>query len=567
CGDNLTWSYNTSTATLTISGTGAMTDYFYSNIGNYTYVTTAPWKEYYNTMKTVVIGNGVTTIGKEAFYGCTGLTSITIPDSVTTIGRYALEGCTGLTSVTIPDSVTTIGDCAFYGCTGLTSITIPDSVTTIGGSAFYNTAWFNNQPDGMVYIGKVAYKYKGTCPSTVILRNDTVGIAEDAFAWCEGLTSITIPDSVTTIGEYAFEDCTGLTSITIGTGVTSIGWGAFYKCTGLTSITIPNSVTTIGEYAFYDCTGLKSITIGTGVTSIGGYTFEGCTGLTSITIPDSFTTIGDATFYRCTGLKSITIPDSVTSIGEDAFSGCTGLTSITIPDSVTSIGSWAFEYCTGLKSITIPDSVTTIGYGAFSYCAGLTSVTIPTSISYISTDVFIGCRAIADVYYTGAEKWSNTSIYIGNEDLLFANIHFATTYCSVNGHDFSKTTVYGSTVCSNCGILEQGCENLKIGTQTHKNGNTRLILKLSDSAEEIASYPYISFVVTIDGVKTEIFVDSVYDSFYNNGKLVTAEDLNCTYVAVLDIGNISDAQSVTVQGYYTNENYIVYHCSGTRTVK
>ena len=300
---------------------------------------------------------GVTEIGYSAFYGCSGLTSITIPSNVTKIGGSAFSGCKGLTSITIPDSVTEIGGGAFYGCSGLTSITIPDSVTKIGDYAFYG---------------------------------------------CSGLTSITIPDTVTEIGRSAFSGCRCLTSITIPSNVTKIGGSAFSGCSGLTSITIPDSVTEIGESAFLNCKGLTSITIPNGVTSIEEYAFSGCKGLTSITIPDSVTEIRSCAFLGCRGLKEIevdadnknyssedgvlynkdktkildcpkgksliTIPDSVTEIGDYAFSGCSGLTSITIPDSVTEIEAFAFSGCTGLTSITIPDSVTEIGGSAFSGC-------------------------------------------------------------------------------------------------------------------------------------------------------------------------------------------------------
>ena len=179
----------------------------------------------------------VTSIGNNAFEGCTGLTSIEIPNSVTSIGKRAFEDCTGLTSVTIPNSVTSIGWYAFYGCSGLTSVTIGNSVTKIGSYA---------------------------------------------FAFCYGLTSVTIPNSVTSIGVDAFSDCTGLTSVTIPNSVTSIGDHAFSRCTRLTSVTIGNSVTYIGGYAFYGCSGLTSVTIPNSVTSIERYAFEGCTGLTSV---------------------------------------------------------------------------------------------------------------------------------------------------------------------------------------------------------------------------------------------------------------------------------------------
>ena len=191
-----------------------------------------------SNLATVNIGDNVKIIPSYAFYNCTGLTSVTIPDSVTSIGHYAFRGCTGLTSVTIPDSVTSIGYSAFYKCTELKSVTIGNSVTSIGWGAFYNTAWYNDQPDGLVYAGKVAYEYIGTIPSntSIVLKEGTLGIAGYAFDGCTGLTSVTIPDSVTSIVYGAFRGCTGLTSITIPDSVTSIDDDAFRGCTGLTSI-------------------------------------------------------------------------------------------------------------------------------------------------------------------------------------------------------------------------------------------------------------------------------------------------------------------------------------------
>ena len=340
CGENLTWTLNTD-GLLTISGTGEMEDY--SSYGN------VPWNGLVDKINCVVIRNSVTSIGNSAFYGCTGLTSITIPDSVTSIGDSAFDSCTGLTSITIPDSVTSIGNWAFEGCTGLTSITIPDSVTSIGYGAF---AYCTGLTSITVSGGNKKFDSRNNCNGIIKTATNTL---------ISGCKNTDIPDSVTSIGNSAFYDCTGLTSITIPDSVTSIGGSAFWGCTGLTSITIPDSVTSIGVSAFTYCTGLTSITV-----SGGNKKFDSrnnCNGI----IETAYNTL-------ISGCKNTDIPDSVTRIGDRAFWGCTGLTSVTIPDSVTSIGDSAFRNCTGLTSITIPDSVTSIGDGAFAYCTGLASV-------------------------------------------------------------------------------------------------------------------------------------------------------------------------------------------------
>ena len=199
------------------------------------------------------------------------------------IPDYLFVGCT-LKSIILPNSVTAIGCCAFEGCSVLTSIMIPNSVVSIGGYAFYGTAWYNLQADGLVYAGKVVYRYKGEIPSNtkVSIKDGTLGIADGAFDYCHNITSITIPNSIINIGSAAFQ-----------------------SCGGLTSITIPNSVTSIGDFVFSGCSGLTSITIPNSVKSIGNYAFQSCNGLTSITIPNSVTSIGDAAFLFCSGLKDV----------------------------------------------------------------------------------------------------------------------------------------------------------------------------------------------------------------------------------------------------------------------
>lgn len=399
-------------------------------IGNYTFYGCTD-------LTNVTIPNTVTIIDRYAFGGCSGLTSLSIPSSVTTIGDYAFSGCGGLNSITvasanpnydsrnncnaiietatntlivgcnntvIPNTVTAIGNEAFYGCMGLASVDIPNSVTTIGSGAFYNctnlsdikyldlssvttigmfafenTAWLNNQPDGeIVYIGTVAYRYKGTMPegTSLTIRDGTLSIADGAFYFyenCPGLKSITIPNSVITIGNHAFAQCNGLLSIDIPSSVTTIGGDAFMYCTSLTSVSIPNSVTTLGNEAFAGCSSLTSVELPNSISAINNYLFYGCSSLTNVTIPNTITSIGDNAFYNCSSLSSIAIPNSVTSIGNYAFYE-SGLTSVNIPHNVTSIGRYAFSYCSALTSVSIPGSVTAIGDGAFYRCPALNTV-------------------------------------------------------------------------------------------------------------------------------------------------------------------------------------------------
>ena len=200
-GKTIYYNYNSDGSSVSVTYQGTYSS-SYSN--KYTGTVVIPETVTYNG-KTY----SVTSIGSAAFYNCNGLTSVTIPNSVTSIGEDAFRGCSGLTSVTIPNSVTSIGSGAFSDCSGLTSVTIPNSVTSIGSSAFSGTAWYDNQPDGLVYAGNVAYKYKGTMPAntSITLKEGTVGIAPYAFQGCSGLTSVTIPNSVTSIGSYAFRYC------------------------------------------------------------------------------------------------------------------------------------------------------------------------------------------------------------------------------------------------------------------------------------------------------------------------------------------------------------------------
>ena len=470
CGDNVTYSLDTSTGVLTISGTGDMADY-----PDYNY---SPF--YQNTnIESVSIEDGVTSIGDYVFEGCKSLTNVTIPNSVTSIGYEAFNYCKSLTSITIPNSVTSIGSGAFSVCESLASVTIPDSVTSIGSGA---------------------------------------------FEYCTSLTSITIPNSVTSIGYMAFDNCTSLKSVTIPGSVRSIAGNAFCQCSSLLSIEvsdnnknyssfdgvlfnkdktelitypagkpndtyeIPNSVTSIGEWAFSECESLTSVTIPDSVTSIGSSAFyntayysyvsnwdngvlyisnclidTNCNfdSTTDYIIKDGTRIIADSAFSVCESLASVTIPNSVTSIGKEAFYNCASLTSIEISDdnkNYSSVDGVLFNkdkselitYPAGKadSEYAIPNSVTSIGEWAFKYCESLTDITIPNSVTNIGDFAFDYCRSLKDVYYTGSQSdWKKISIGGWNGYLIDATFHYnwGVETPLVTNEDETSFTVYNST--------------------------------------------------------------------------------------------------------------------------
>ena len=411
----------------------------------------------------VVWGYRVTGIAQEAFKYCTELSSIFIPNSVKGIGSDAFYGCSSLTSIVIPNSVKYIGSGAFSGCSSLTSITFPDNWFSLYYTALIGSAWYDNQPDGVVYAGNVLYRYKGNVPSEsqIEIKEGTLGINQYAFSEQNGLKTIVIPNSVTTIGEEVFRNCNALTSVTIGNSVTSMGKSAFEGCSGLTSVHISDIAAWCKitfahdiEYVFpYDdepyCfeyysyksnpliyahhlylgeEEIKDLVFPTSVTSIGEGAFYGCSGLTSVTIPISVTSIGSYTFSGCSGLTSVTIPNSMTSIESNAFSGCSNLNTYKVP--VTDYSAFCTNKALGCiysslgkpvqlidaegKEITefvVPDGVFSIGKEAFCNCTGLTAILIAGSVTSIGNFAFWGCTSIMSVRSNIAEPFDVQGLF------------------------------------------------------------------------------------------------------------------------------------------------------------
>lgn len=376
---------------------------------------------------------------------------------VTTIGDNAFEGCSALKSVTIPESITKIGSSAFRGCSSLESITLPfvgDSLKTSSDTYQYPLGYIFGEVN---YDGatKTTQYFYGASADTFIesdyyipsnLKSVTItggNILFGAFCFCSTLTSVTIPDDLTHIGDGAFAGCSGITSITISESVTSIGDSAFEDCTSLTSVYISdiaawcnisfatsssNPLYCAGENLYINGNLITELVIPEGVTSIPNYAFYHQLNITSVTIPDGIEFIGEGAFKDCSSLTSVTIPDGVTLIKMAAFKGCSSLASVKIPDSVTSIYDAAFSDCSSLKCVIIPNGMTFIEPDMFSGCSSLRSVTIPDSVTYIGSDAFYNCQQLTDVYYTGTEeKWNSISI-IGSSNEKLTNVTIKFNY-------------------------------------------------------------------------------------------------------------------------------------------
>ena len=551
-------------------------------------------------LASITIPNSVTSIGSCAFYHCSGLTSITIPSSVTSIGDYAFYHCSGLTSITIPNSVTSIGGGAFYHCSGLTSITIPNSVTSIGGGAFYNTAWYNNLPDGLIYAGKVAYKYKGTMPSntSISIEDGTLYIANWAFNNCSGLTSITIPNSVTSIGEHAFCVCSGLTSVTIGTGVLSIGSNVFSNAQPKKVIWLTNtppsgysnaagalnyvandlytSLSNKTVYSFlssvFEVDGVKyvpvspsertcdaidcnydesaeNVNIGNTVSYKGvnmtvkqvkPYVCYGNNYIKTVQLNLSGD-IGSYTFYNC-GVKELTIGANVTGISDYAFQNCAKMEKAVLGDNITSIGRYAFSGCKMLKSISIPDATTSVGTYAFSGCSSMETVQMGSGLTAISDATFSGCSSLTDVKIGVNVKTINQ--YAFNSCSALPSITIPQSVTSIGNYVF------------------RGCTSLKTVTLEDKADDAGLSLGSNGSSPLFANCPLESVYIGRN-ISYSTSSSYGYSPFYRNTSLqsVVITDRE-TEISKNEFYGCTNLKSVTIgDGVTTIGNRAFSGCS------
>ena len=392
-------------------------------------------------LKEVVIEEGVTEIGVDAFSVCTSLETVTLPESLQKIGEGAFEYCSSLSEIRIPENVTVIGQRAFHCCKKLTSVTIPAGVTEIDYATFAYCEELSTVviPETVTKIGECAFQNCGF--SSINIPATVKETDRRAFAGCHSMQKATI--SVETVGEQTFYSCDALTEVEFTSEVKTIGDGAFHSCTALAEIKIPDNVTSIGDGIFTSCTALKkavfeggtvkkstlgnpalqeliisgsatldvSFTAGSSKNTletvkiekgvIGDSAFSNCKNLTTVELGGGVTSIGKSAFLKCTKLPSITIGNGVISIGASAFNGCTALTNANIGSGA--IGANAFQDCSRLANVTLGDGVTSIGANAFLRCTELTSMNIGSSVRTIENYAFSGCTALEEVTIPAAQ--------------------------------------------------------------------------------------------------------------------------------------------------------------------
>ena len=545
CGENLNWKLED--GTLTISGSGAMTEWEYYN--------DVPWYNSRSDITAVIIGNGVSSIGGFAFYECENLTSVTIPNGVTEINESAFAFCRSLPDVTIPDSVTTIGEDAFSNCSSLKDVTIGKGVTRVGISAFALceglqniyisdlSAWckidFEDYYASPLYYADNLY-LNDTLVEELTIPNDVVSIGDNAFSCYRSLTSVIIADSVKSIGNYSFAGCSNLASVVIPDSVTNIGECAFYSCSSLISVKIPNSVTSIGIKAFQDCSKLNSVTIS-----------------------DSVMSVSQSMFYRCGSLTNVTIGKSVTSIENNAFFGCSSLTSVKLPDNLTSIGISAFAECSGLAGVKIPDAVTTIGNAAFENCGSLTNVSIPDSMTSIGWMAFSKCSNLTNVYYAGSESdWKKISINDednGNQNLKDANIHYNSTALATKS--ISTCTIeLKKTSCSYDGKEKQPTITVKDGSVILTSGKDYEVI-YADNTDAGTAKVIIAGKGNYTGTKT---VNFIIEKAMNVITAANATKVTATKAQIFSIsGKVKGGAKLT---YKSNNKSITVDKNGKVTI-
>ena len=487
CGKNLTWKLDSSTGTLTISGTGSM--YYWSIGQSLVYQSTPPWYDNRGSIKKIVIGDGVTGIGSYAFYGCSKVESVEIPGSVKKIANKAFAYCNALTSLTVPgDGLEEIGEYAFENCNGLVSVSLPESVRTISDGAFFSCAALEsiNLPQSLETLGKKAFYDCGALKS-IAVPGKVKSIGDKTFYHCYKLSSLTLSEGLEEIGDEAFRKCGSLETVSFPETLRTIDSQAFLSCGSLKEVTIPANVSLVGDSAFNSCSSLSSLTLCDGVEAIGKEAFSGCA-IESLVLPESLKVLGDGAFMNCSQLGTITnkakldsfgvvvfygtkwldeYPDSVVYLGDVLYSVKSDYTDsvLTVKDGTRLLADSACNNLTALSEVNLPSSVEKIGKYAFYNCSSLKSVILSKNVSSVGQKAFAGCDALSEIavfnpvcsLYDAADTLPESAVIISFENSTAQQ--YAEAYSrqfSAHIHEFVEIQSKPAT-CTENGERTEGC--------------------------------------------------------------------------------------------------------------
>ena len=531
CGDNLSWTLN-SAGVLTISGDGAMEDFDAHAWGDQ-----EPWYEVKDQIKEVIIEEGVTSIGTDAFEHCHYIEKVTLPSTLKSIGEYAFLMNIALEEVTIPEGVTEIGDGAFQYCEVLRKADLPSSLRSLGSCVFCEDPITQVViPQGMT---KIEWSTFHDCLElrSVVLPASVAEIERNAFRGCTSLTTVTggagvtniganafgdtpwqkaqgdfavlgsvlaayngsaksvsVPDGTVRIADSAFEGNMVMKTVAIPNSVTGIGSRAFADCTALTELKMPDSAAEVGSEAFSGCTALKTLVLSKNLSTLGEKAFAGCTALTAVEIPAGLKK-GPQVFDGCSALKKAVFQDKMTEIPDELFENCTGLTEIAFPKNLKTIGEKAFSGCTGLTEILFPATLEKIGWNAFSNCSGLKKIYIPIRTTSIGGGAFYGAAEDLEVYYAGNE-------------MDFFGLDETTRNAMANGYApyFNATgfSIPGGDEIPADGLARSGRKSVRKLTWAEICGKYDLLVKMPDNLYQtepvVSSKGYRPGVLTKDAV-------------------------------------------------------------------
>lgn len=513
----------------------------------------------YNGIITIpesVYGLTVTEIGYHAFATCR-LTEVIIPNSVKAIKNAAFYMCFPLEKVHLPESLESIGSQAFLFC-GISkyNFTIPNSVYKIGYDAFGETTWYSQQPNGLVYAGLVAYKYKGDMPAntTINLLAGTKGIAEDAFLNQTNLFAINIPNSVVYIGPLAFRGCSRLSSINLPDKLSSIEQQTFQSCTALSNITIPNNVLNIGAYAFQSCISLSKISIPNNVLVIGSGAFQYCNNASTLEIGNSVKIIASEAFKNCLKLKNVVIPNSVDSIGSSAFYGCTNLCELTIGEHLNKMGICAFADCESLKTLNYNAESCTFytsywnGYNTPFRDAPITTINIGDNVKSLPDYFGYGFKQLNSIYIPRSVERIGRYAFSGCSNLSKVDISDISSWCDI---DFSAPD----------------CNPLEYAKCLYLNGVEIKDLVIPNNVKSVKQYVFnrcesLINVIVSDGVTS--LGDQAFTQCINLKEI----DLPNSIVSIgrCSFYNCKSLLNINIPPITTIEDYTFYHCSNLKNV-